>query len=596
MKPVSAAYRESMQQAIRNRSYMRVTMFIEDPAAARDGQWVDNGAEAYSSHDTLDFSYNYNDPTYTTLELNRWALDGSQVILPETEPAEGYTEQGFVSNKISDGDGNLAVPAVLRRKFSVERALHGLTITFDSRCNTWPTEATVRFMLAGKTVDTQVVKITDLTAVITTEADYVDELEIIFTRGLPFHRPRVEYVLYGLQATYTGSAISSVTQKHDVDPLSRRLPAETVQVRLLDYNNDYDPDNPKGVYRYMEEKARLRIQHGYTVKSDTVEWLQPDEYLSDGKPSTANHIATFTATGIISSLSDTFYKSKPGRKSLYDMAEEVLQDAGLTPTASGNNPWRIDESLKEMFTDAMLPIDSHMNCLKLIAHAARSTLYTDDENTICITPFNVNKGSPAGENDFTLNFDTITRGTLQTTKIDKLRAVTVAIYSYVRAENKTKIYEATTDQTTLHAEFSSPAEDIVINVSSGSLLSSKIYGQAADMELSAGTKTVIITGYALEQSSTILTHTISSTGKIDAEENPLITDYDMALDLAKHFAAYLAMRNTYDAAYRGNPELETRDVIGVQTEFTDEIGALILVNEITYNGALSGKLKVKGLI
>lgn len=592
MKPVSAAYRQSMQQTMRNRSYIRVTVFIENPTAAHDGQWTDNGAELYSSYDTLDFFFNYNDPTYATLELNRWALDGSQAILPAAKPADGYTEQGFVSNKISGGDGTFTAPAVLHRKFSVDHALHGLTLTFDSRCNTWPLEIMVRFMLAGEVVDIQTLQIKDVTAAITTEVDYIDELEITFTRCLPFHRPRVEYVLHGLQTVYTGDTVSSVTQKHDVDPLSRRLPAETAQVRLLDYNGDYDPDNPKGIFRYIEEDARLRIQHGYTVKANTVEWLRPDEYLSDGKPSTANHIATFTATGIISSLSDTFYKSRPGRKSLYDMAEEVLLDAGLTPTAAGGNPWKIDESLKEMFTDAMLPIDSHMNCLKLIAHAARSTLYTDDENIIHITPFTI---APR-ESDFVLNFDTITEGTLKTTKIEKLRAVTVTVYSYVRAENESKIYEATTNQTTLHVDFSSPAEDIVIDVSGGSLLSAEIYGQAADLELSAGTKTVTITGYALEQSSAILTYTNSPTGEVDAEDNPLITDYDMALALAKHFAAYLTMRNTYDAAYRGNPELETRDIIGVQTGFTDEMDALILVNEITYNGALSGRMKVKGLI
>lgn len=42
-----------------------------------------------------------------------------------------------------------------------------------------------------------------------------------------------------------------------------------------------------------------------------------------------------------------------------------------------------------MFTTAALPIDTHMNCLQLIAHAARCRLFTDDDNIIHIKPFGV---------------------------------------------------------------------------------------------------------------------------------------------------------------------------------------------------------------
>ena len=46
----------------------------------------------------------------------------------------------------------------------------------------------------------------------------------------------------------------------------------------------------------------------------------------------------------------------------------------------------------------------------------------------------------------------------------------------------------------------------------------------------------------------------------------------------------------------GNPEMEVGDIIGLQTAYTPEMDALILVDEITFNGSLSGKMKVKGLI
>lgn len=75
-----------------------------------------------------------------------------------------------------------------------------------------------------------------------------------------------------------------------------------------------------------------------------------------------------------------------------------------------------------------------------------------------------------------------------------------------------------------------------------------------------------------------------------------ITNDTMCAALADQVKKYLQMRNTYQTKYRGNPELEVGDVIGLQTLYTDEMDALILVDEITFNGSLSGKLKVKGLI
>ena len=55
------------------------------------------------------------------------------------------------------------------------------------------------------------------------------------------------------------------------------------------------------------------------------------------------------------------------------------------------------------------------------------------------------------------------------------------------------------------------------------------------------------------------------------------------------------MRNTYDMSYRGNPEIEVGDLIGMQTRYTDDMPVLVLTDEITFNGALRGQIKAKGL-
>lgn len=749
MKSVSNAYKASMKAMLRNRSYVRITFGNVDTTAATDGEWESNGAASISEFETVDYAYQYGD-TYAALELNRWALDGKTLIVPTGEDVQ----DGFISSLMSDGEGNFSTPPVITREFSLKHIFPGLTLTFDTRQQEWPLEVTADFYLNGEVVDTQTVSITSVQTTISTTATEVDKVTITFDRCLPYRRPRLENVLYGLNVQFVNKDIVSTQQKHDVDPLSRRLPTETMQFTILDYEHKYDPDNPAGIYAYVDKNSPIEIQFGYELPDGSVEWLKPDNYVLNAKPSAQNNQATFNGTGLIGSLTGTFYKSKLGSKSLYNMAEEVLLDAGLTLTEQGTNPWEIDEALKDMFTTAALPIDTHMNCLQLIAHAACCRLYTDDDNIIHIRPFGVtvigiyngvwadnghvwfsewdtiDKGNTAEntyatfelnrwtlggdsqiilpdsnagqrgyiseamtgadgsftnppvftktfdvphdlpvlairfdtvlnefpgavqvkyyhddtlldtqtaaidsvevyvssnlaiectkievtmignlpyrrgrvtkvyyrETDFTLDFTSIGENSQKISKIDELKSVSVARYSYTASNDTSTLYEGTTTETELHVEFSGLAQNVQISVSGGTLVSSNIYARAADLVLSSGTKTVTITGKTLTENSVVVSYPVAQSGEIDKEENPLITNDTMCQALADHVKSYLQMRNTYEASYRGNPEMEVGDIIGLQTLYTDEMDALILVDEITFDGSLSGKMTVKGLI
>lgn len=749
MKSVSNAYKASMKAMLRNRSYVRITFGNVDTTAATDGEWESNGAASISEFETVDYAYQYGD-TYAALELNRWALDGKSLLVPTGEDVQ----DGFISSLMSDAEGNFTTPPVITREFSLKHIFPGLTLTFDTRQQEWPLEVTADFYLNGAVVDTQTVSITSVQTTISTTATEVDKVTITFDRCLPYRRPRLENVLYGLNVQFVNKDIVSTQQKHDVDPLSRRLPTETMQFTILDYEHKYDPDNPAGIYAYVDKNSPIEIQFGYELPDGSVEWLKPDNYVLNAKPSAQNNQATFNGTGLIGSLTGTFYKSKLGSKSLYDMAQEVLLDAGLTLTEQGENPWEIDNALKNMFTTAALPIDTHMNCLQLIAHAACCRLYTDDDNIIHIRPFGVtvigiyngvwadnghvwfsewdtiDKGNTAEntyatfelnrwtlggdsqiilpdsnagqrgyiseamtgadgsftnppvftktfdvphdlpvlairfdtvlnefpgavqvkyyhddtlldtqtaaidsvevyvssnlaiectkievtmignlpyrrgrvtkvyyrETDFTLDFTSIGENSQKISKIDELKSVSVARYSYTASNDTSTLYEGTTTETELHVEFSGLAQDVQISVSGGTLVSSNIYARAADLVLSSGTKTVTITGKTLTENSVVVSYPVAQSGEIDKEENPLITNDTMCQALANHVKSYLQMRNTYEASYRGNPEMEVGDIIGLQTLYTDEMDALILVDEITFDGSLSGKMTVKGLI
>lgn len=586
MKTVSNAYKESMAQSFRNPSYVRIDFSNIDPAAAADGVWVPNNQLDYSSVDTLDYDYTYG-ATYATLETNRWLLNGTQDILP----AADVRKDGYIGQDMSDENGDYSVVPILTRQFSEIRTLPGLTIIFDTRTGEFPKSIEIDYYLNGELLKQTVIsEITDVTLIVKDQLEEVDKIEIKALSHLPNHRFRIERIIFGIIKRFDNSNLVSTDQSHDVDPVTRRLPEEKFSFTIIDYAGEYNPDNPTSDWEFVNEKSPISIRHGYEVADGQIEWLEPDNYIMNSKPSYKNYQATFEGTGLIGSMSDTYYKDTVGSKNLYDMAVKVLQDAGLTKTSDGGDPWIIDESLKNMMTVGVLPIDTHMNCLQLIAHAACCRLFTDSENIIHIEPFVV----PETAGDFVVDFSTIQEDGQSFSKISKLKAVDVYKYNYQLGADSTTLYEEEDiTATELHVEFSGIATEINVSVSGGTLVSSEIYGRAADLVLSAGTKKVTITGKTYNETSSIYRKVVSNNGEVDTEENSLITNTEMCVQLAEHMANYLKYRNTYDIVYRGNPELETQDAVTLQSKFTQSMKGLVLTNGLSFNGSLSGSLKVK---
>lgn len=743
MKTATQAYKSQMKKLLRNHSYVGVAFGNIDVSAGTDGEWQGSRV-SWSDPRTLDFAHDY-ETTAATLETNRWHLDGTQEIIS----SDG--NYGWVGNVLSNANGS--VTYTMTREFNVSHAVPGITLTFDSVVGEYPLSGSVTFTAEDSTESTASFAPTDSTVEVELPVDSLRSVSLSITSLIPNRRPRVLTTLWGIGYSYTNNEIISCSQSNDVDPLARRLPQEKFSFTIHDYQHTFDPDNPQGMYATINKGAPIKVAYGYELDDGTVEWLKEDYYNLDNKPSFANNKVTFSGTGMLSTMTGTYYKGVLGNKSFYDMAVDVLQDANLTPSPSGDDPWDIDTALQTMYTTAPLPIATHAECLQMIAHACNCRLYTDDDNVIHIEPFGVtpvgifsghfednghiwisswndvdfgtpsdttyatletnrwvlgsnqiianesllqNKGfvgdklsnasgfvsnqycykffdiphdlpnivitfdealgeypssimvryyradgSQIGERpatptsttvnvtslcenvayidvkieniripnrrpritkmayfetDYSLTLDLVKQDTMSTTRLDRLRDVYVSQYSYTTPDsNRTKLYEVTTSETSIHAEFQM-ATNITISVSGGSVTASEVYAQAADLELTSGSKTVTIEGIPVNEGSVVYTYNFNSSGEDDVEENKLITNKTMADAHAQHIGEYLSMRNTYDASYRGNPEVETGDVISVQTAYENVVYGLVLVDGIDFNGSLSGKLKIKGLV
>lgn len=392
-------------------------------------------------------------------------------------------------------------------------------------------------------------------------------------------------------AVFGSDIITSVAQTTDIDPVSRKLPTETLSFSIIDIDGAYNPNAPSSEWEDIDANATVTVQFGYRV-SGSVEWLERDEYILTGRPSYENGVANFQATKRLATLTNTYYKGvfPSNAMTYFAMAEMVLKDAGVP-----ESKYVLDEYLSYYPVSAPMPIDTHRNCLQMIAHACGCALYTDSLGRITIKHLNLATMKPLA---FQITRRDIVKDSEAISKIEPVYKTEAYRYGYSEfEENSKEIYKDTLtldNVTDFHIEFNT-SKDVVVSVN-GVTVSADIYARAARVELQPGVETTIsATGYPVKTSSNLYTRYITSdvNAGIDTSDNPIVTNYDVCAILAENMALYLKYRTNIELAYRGNPELQALDCISYYTQFGTITQCLVLKSVINYNGALSGQLILK---
>ena len=86
---------------------------------------------------------------------------------------------------------------------------------------------------------------------------------------------------------------------------------------------------------------------------------------------TSDDEVSFQAKDVVAALNGTYYWGVYGNANLYDLAIDVLTDAGLE-----ERDYNIDSYLKNVHVVNPLPVATHAECLQIIANAGESSHYS----------------------------------------------------------------------------------------------------------------------------------------------------------------------------------------------------------------------------
>lgn len=367
MQNTSRQYKESMRGIGRNRGYIRATIGVVNSKAQESAE-INQGLNSllYFSNARAPFSGQQVERPYAMPEQDYSRVDGTMYFPPPENSSYSFYNNGVVSEGIL---GSITISFGGGRKYNIK----GLTIDF-SDC--YPVDFTVEN-------DKRALSYTENTNRVWTTEDSFDGtsfIRITPTRMINGQgRLRIYKFSCGVTNTFTNDDVMDYSGREFVSPIAETLPSNDVSLTVKNYDLYYLPDNPESTIAYMEQGQEMKVAFGYDVDGKgNIEWLpERTAYLKTWKADESK--AVFTGTDIFDNIPGTYYRGKyrPEGISLYDLAEDVLADAGI-------ENYFLDSYLREVIVHNPMPVVGHGAALQIIANAGRCTISEDRQGRIHI--------------------------------------------------------------------------------------------------------------------------------------------------------------------------------------------------------------------
>jgi hypothetical protein len=587
MQPVSANWLNNQKQTLVEESFVEVSYDIADPDALADASASDNGSIYIANTPQVVSEVAKDIVPYATLERNIWLLDGSRKIIPESD----YGDTGYVSDNLSTESCGFDKIPIVEISFTEIHApiIPGITITWGDAYNEYAENFRVTAYNGPTLVaEKNVIDNKSVMSVVELDIENYDLIRIeILKWCLPYHRARISNIFVGINKIYTKTDLMEFEHSQEVDPLNAKLPKISVRFAIDNTSDEYNPNNEAGMSKYLMERQEIRTRYGYKL-GDSIEWIDGGVfYLSEWEAPQNGISANFEARDLLEFMSSTYMKGvySSAGVSLYSLATAVFEEANLPLNSDGTVKWVIDDSLKNIYTNAPLPLVSLAECLQMIANAAACVLYADRNGILHIEPIDM------GLNDYTIdNFNSFKKSEISLTK--PLLQVDVTMYSYFVDDVGKELYNGVipiNGSRSVYITYSDPAVNVSANVTNGTLTSATYYTNACLLTITGnGDVSVNITGDILKTSETIITTSSGEEkGEIQRVENPLITTAERALVIGAWVKDYLSNRKILSSEWRADPRLDVMDIISSENKFGTDTVRMTSV-KYSYAGAFRG--------
>ena len=304
--------------------------------------------------------YNLDFPNFgNPCEKYAVALDGNAIAFPSLPESSNL---GLISSQISNDDGTFTNPVVLTLTSDGQYSSQGLTLTFDTYNQIYPTHLSIQWYRQTESGNTLLEEM-DYNP---TSAFYFCQKQVtnynmvvitIHAINMPKNRLKLRVVDYGYGTYFYGNELRSVKISQSIDPISSEIKINTVNFVLdsatsMEYS--FQTKQPLSVYFNGKLRATTFVKKS-TRKAKFIWEVQSEDYIG------LMDAAIFP--GGIYNNQDAF-----------DLLEEIFTAAKV--------PCTINTGLKGVTVTGHLPYGTAREALMQVAFAVQNVVSTNEREDV----------------------------------------------------------------------------------------------------------------------------------------------------------------------------------------------------------------------
>lgn len=356
---------------------------VIDVAARSAGIYSASSSAFMTDFEQLVDEATQNDVKWGTLEDFQFLFSSDALLMAsQAEVLSRTPHRGWMSEVMSDAEGNFAGSACqLICAYPEQVSTVGRVLYFDPAYDFVPTDFDLIYSRTGTEIARDEIRgnesyeVSSLVGV-----TRYDQLTIRFYKtSKPYRRIRLLEDIPGIYLTYSGSDITSMSVTQSVDIFSEELTVGEIELAIQNVTKSLDILNSEGLEKYLQRRQPIEVKLNLVFPDDSVESVLLGYWeLAAWKSNKGALEATFTVRDPIDKLTQGEYIKgtlPANTTTMYDLAVEVLEDAGITN-------YTVDIELMNIYCRACLPIADHKELLRMIAQASQAVVIPTPEGGI----------------------------------------------------------------------------------------------------------------------------------------------------------------------------------------------------------------------
>ena len=595
-----------LNTAVRQQAYMDIMMYVPDTSISISSV-SSNDVSSYSDLSSIIDLEKYTSQTIATLEENLWLLNGAFI-----NPTSGRTYNGYMSNSMSDDDGNFStIPSITIDLNGSSEVEYFSMILNPAVKSAYPKQVSIT-LNTGDIFTKTISQETDLPNLLfTINKSGVTSLTIKFIgTQIPHRRIRLSTIMFGKLVVLNQNDMIKTDYMDKNSYVCDTIPSRTFSFTMNNYSLAYNIDNPDTSAINLDKNTRIKIRNGYNVygwDEDEQSYDNPDKFVNiewdDWKNlrlleviTNNDDTCTFNCGSVLDMMTTTYSYDifEPNRTVGYVIGQ-LLNYQGLSTDLVTFSTDDNGKSYANYQVNVPLPEMAIREIIQLLAFSVGATILIKDDGTLRFANLNLaNSSSFTHQHQFDYHdFVSIPNAQeLEHTTNISLPKYNATINSNETSTTTVNVYAYNTEVS--YGEIAEPTATVNAEDTSGSTIqygSTYLYCRKGILTVALigdnGCK-IDITGHPIIIKQTQDRSITSDTLIIDTQ----LMKEDPSDKIKNKYKNWYKQKFKYTIQTRGEPLVDASDWCVIQTPFSEQLSTYVLQNHIVFDGAWSGDMEV----